>query len=74
MTRTVEVYRLWPDNTWDKQKIVVPVFDGMNDDALEARACHIAWLEVTRAGGRKPVQIGMLMESIYGQVAERYTQ
>lgn len=66
MTRTVEVYRLWEDGTWDKREVTVPIFEGINDDALEARACERAWLDVTKIGGPKPIQIGMLMASVYG--------
>ena len=67
MTRTVEVYRLWPNGTWDKKEVTVGIFEGINDDALEARACEDAWLELARTGGPQPIQIGMLMASLYAK-------
>lgn len=65
---TVQVYRLWPDRTWDLADIEVDVPPGLenNDDVIEARAVQQAWLDLQLAGSAKPEQIGLYMLSIYG--------
>jgi hypothetical protein len=67
MQKTVEMYRLWQDGTWDKVTVTVFMEYTMPDDVLEARACQQAWLDLVRTGEKKPLQIGMIMSSLYGE-------
>jgi hypothetical protein len=62
--KKVEVYLLWKDGTWTKMTVEVPL-EPWTDNAVEVAACERAWLEVTKAGGAKPIQIGLIMSSFY---------
>lgn len=62
--KTVEVYLLWKNGTWESRTVEVPA-EPWTDNAVESRACEKAWLEVERCGGEKPIQIGLIMSSFY---------
>ena len=68
MSRTVQVYRLWPDKSWDLVDVRVDLPPGLedNDDLIESHAVQAEWLKIAAHGHRKPLQIGLYMLSIYG--------
>ena len=69
VSKTVEVYRLWKDNKWDKVSITVDIPKGLeeSEEFLESKAVEKAWLDLAMVEiGAKPLQIGLYMHSIYG--------
>lgn len=67
--RTVEVYRLWGNWSWDKIPIQINCEEGDSDEIIESRAVTAAWLQLINSK-QKPVQIGLYMLSIYGSERE----
>lgn len=63
--RTVEVYRLWGNGTWDKVPVTIE-YDGDNDDVIESRAVTAEWIRLSLCNSQKPLQVGLYMHSIYG--------
>ena len=67
--KTVEVYRLWKNDKWDKIPVTIEIPEGLeeNEEVIESYAVTKAWLDIASiAIGAKPFQIGLFMQSLYG--------
>ena len=67
--KTVEVYRLWKNDKWDKIPITIEIPEGLetSEEFIESKAVQKAWLNLELLSiGSKPFQIGLYMQSIYG--------
>lgn len=60
-TTQVEVYRLWPNGTWDKATVEV-MSEPWSMEIVESRAASAAWQQLI-AERDKPLQIGLYMPS-----------
>lgn len=67
MTKKVQVYRLWPDKTYDLVDVEVedPGTNGLdNAEIIESRAVSKEWLRISSRNLQKPLQIGLYMISL----------
>lgn len=62
-TTQVEVYRLWPNGTWDKATVEV-LSEPWTMEIVESRAASAAWQQlIGEKAGPTPFQIGLYMPS-----------
>ena len=69
IVKTVEVYRLWKNDKWDKIPVTIEIPEGLeeNEEYIESKAVQKAWLDIASITiVAKPFQIGLYMQSLYG--------